>query len=137
MNLQISVAKSVCLGLIAVLISCNSPVKYYSVSDFGNVPKIDAHFHYLTTDTQYMQFASSLNVKILNPNWDGEYSIDEQLKISVAVKSFFPHSFAFFGTFAVDSFGKPGFASATIERIKYCLESGASGIKIWKNIGMV
>ena len=137
MNIRINCNSSATVALLALFISCTSPVAYYTAGDFDKTPKIDAHFHYLTTDTQYMQFASSLNVKILNPNWDGEYSIDEQLKISVAVKSFFPHSFAFFGTFAVDSFGKPGFASATIERIKYCLESGASGIKIWKNIGMV
>ena len=137
MNIRISGTLSATVALLALLISCISPVAYYAAGDFVRTPKIDAHFHYLTTDTQYMQSASSLNMKILNPNWDGEYSIDEQLKISVAVKSFFPHDFAFFGTFSLDSFGKPGFSEATTERIKYCLEAGASGIKIWKNIGMV
>ena len=125
------------MALIVFLISCSSPDTYYSAGDFEKTPKIDAHFHYLTLDLQYMKFASSVNFKLLNPNWDGEYSIDEQLKISVAIQSSFPHDFSFFGTFSVDSFGKPGFACATIERIKYCLKEGASGIKIWKNIGMV
>ena len=137
MNIRINYASSAIVALLALFISCSSPVAYYSAADFEKTPKIDAHFHYLTPDTQYMQYASSLNVRILNPNWDGEYSIEEQLKISVAVRRFFPHEFAFFGTFPVDSFGKPGFASVTIDRIKYCIESGASGIKIWKNIGMV
>jgi predicted TIM-barrel fold metal-dependent hydrolase len=88
-------------------------------------------------DPQYMKFASSLNYRLLNPNWDGEFSIDEQLRISAAIRHIFPHDFAFFGTFSVDSFGTPGFAAATIERINDCIETGASGIKIWKNIGMV
>lgn len=137
MNTRINCISSATVILLALLYSCGSPVAYYSVADFEKTPKIDAHFHYLTPDTQYMQFASSIKVKLLNPNWDGEYSIDEQLKISVSVKRFFPHDFAFFGTFPVDSFGRAGFASATVDRVKYCLESGASGIKMWKNIGMV
>jgi hypothetical protein len=137
MNIRINGIVSATVALLFFLISCSSPVAYYSADDFVRIPKIDAHFHYLTPDPQYMHFASSLNVKILNPNWDGEYSIDEQLKISVTIKNLFPNDFAYFGTFSVDSFGKPDFAPVTIERIKYCLESGASGIKMWKNIGMV
>ena len=137
MNLQISVAKSVCVGLIAVLISCNSPVKYYSVSDFGNVPKIDAHFHYLTMDDKYLEIASDLKFRLISINWDGEYSIDEQMKITSSIVRAHPREFAFFGTFSVDSFGKPDFVEKTIARINECMKAGAAGIKIWKNIGMV
>jgi predicted TIM-barrel fold metal-dependent hydrolase len=137
MNIRISSMKTAIVALIALMISCNAPDSYYSVADFYKTPKIDAHFHYLTFDSQYIKFASSLNIKLLNPNWDGEYSIDQQLKISEEIHRSFPHDFAFFGTFSVDSFGKPGFADATIERINYCMKRGSSGIKIWKNIGMV
>lgn len=137
MNIRISSTGIATVALLALLISCGSHGEYYSAGDFEKTPKIDAHFHYLTFDPGYMKYASSLNVKILNPNWDGEYSIDEQLKISESIRQSFPHDFAFFGTFSVDSFGKPGFADATIERIDHCLKAGASGIKIWKNIGMV
>jgi predicted TIM-barrel fold metal-dependent hydrolase len=137
MKIRISIAVTAIVVLLALLTSCGSRAEYYSAGDFEKTPKIDAHFHYLTMDPGYMKFASSLNIKLLNPNWDGEYSIDEQLKISVSIRQLFPHDFAFFGTFSVDSFGKPGFAAATTERIDYCLRAGASGIKIWKNIGMV
>lgn len=137
MNLQISVAKTVCLGLLVILISCSSPDKYYSVSDFENVPKIDAHFHYLTMDGRYVDFAYNQNFRLLSINWDGEYSIDEQMKITSSILHANPGKFAFFGTFSVDSFGKPDFADKTIARIKECIQAGASGIKIWKNIGMV
>lgn len=125
------------VALVVLMISCSSPNEYYAAGDFERIPKIDAHFHYLTMDPQYMKFASSLNFRILNPNWEGEVSIDDQLKVSIAIMHSFPHDFAFFGTFSVDSFGKPDFARATIDRINLCLEAGASGIKIWKNIGMV
>jgi len=84
-----------------------------------------------------MEFASSLNFRLLSPNWDGEVSIDEQLKISEHMRGIYPETFAFLGTFSADSFNLPGFADRTISRIDECMDAGASGIKIWKNIGMV
>lgn len=125
------------LIFMTIIMSCNTPEKYYSADDFVLVPKIDAHFHYLTMNEEYMKFASSLNFRLLSPNWDGEYSIDEQMKITHKIWLSNPKEFAFFGTFSVDSFGKPDFADLTIARIRQCLKEGASGIKIWKNIGMV
>jgi predicted TIM-barrel fold metal-dependent hydrolase len=88
-------------------------------------------------DDRYMEFASTQNFRLLSPNWDGEYSIDEQMKITVSILCDNPGKFAFFGTFSVDSFGKSGFVEKTIARINECMKAGASGIKIWKNIGMV
>jgi predicted TIM-barrel fold metal-dependent hydrolase len=137
MNMRICLPGIASMSLLILMISCHSPENYYSASDFERTPKTDAHFHYLTRDSQYMQFASLLNFRLLNPNWNGEYSIDDQLSISVAIQHAFPHEFAFFGTFSVDSFGKPGFGDAVIARINDCMRAGASGIKIWKNIGMV
>jgi predicted TIM-barrel fold metal-dependent hydrolase len=129
--------RTICLTILTLLISCSSPVQYYSVSDFEKVPKIDAHFHYFTMDRQYMEFASSQNFRLLSINWDGEYSIDEQMKVAQSILSVNQGKFAFFGTFSADSFGKPDFAGKTIARIDECMKAGASGIKIWKNIGMV
>lgn len=118
-------------------ISCKNAPDYYSEGDFEEVDKIDVHFHYLSMDTRYMEFASSLNFRLLSPNWDGEVSIDEQLKISTFIHEAYPETFAFLGTFSVDSFSSPGFEESTRMRIRECLDAGAAGIKIWKNIGMV
>ena len=74
--------------------------------------------------------------ELLSPNVDTEMPIDQQLEIASEIAARFPHQFAFFGTFSVDSFGTPGFASVTVERISECIKKGAAGIKIWKNIGM-
>ncbi|TFH28268.1 MAG: amidohydrolase [Bacteroidia bacterium] len=120
-----------------LFISCKNEPDYYSVDDFEEVEKIDVHFHYLSMDTRYMEFASSLNFRLLSPNWDGEVSIDEQLKISKYMHGAYPETFAFLGTFSVDRFISPGFAESTRSRIQECMDAGASGIKIWKNIGMV
>jgi len=117
--------------------SCIREEMFYEAEDFETVEKIDVHFHYLTLDDRYMQFAVSQNFKILTPNWDGEYSIDEQMHIAHKIWSDYPDQFAFFGTFSVNEFGDPEFVAKTISRIDSCLKAGAKGIKVWKNIGMV
>ncbi len=122
---------------ISTLSACVQKPGFYEAGDFENVQKIDAHFHYLTLDSSFMEFAISQNFKILTPNWDGEISIDEQMKFAHGIWSKYPRNFAFFGTFSVDGFGKNDFTENTIARIEECLQAGASGIKIWKNIGMV
>lgn len=123
--------------LMASMSSCDSPGKYYSVSDFGKVKKIDAHFHYLTPDERYMRYAISQNFKLLTPIWDGEVSIKDQLLVSTKIRRTFPDDYAFFTTFPVDSFYTAGFADNTIALIAEAIRSGATGVKIWKNIGMV
>lgn len=128
-----AVRRPVALGL-----SGGNPAYHYSAGDFKTIPKIDAHFHYLSTDDRYMKLAKSLNIKLLTPIWDGEeVSIADQTALSESVYRAFPGWYAFFGTFPVDSFDHPGFAGRTIAHIDRCLQEGASGIKIWKNIGMV
>jgi predicted TIM-barrel fold metal-dependent hydrolase len=100
------------------------------------VPKTDVHFHYNSTDTRFLRFADSLNFKLVSPNVDSEFSIDKQFDIAQKIRQNFPDKFAFLATFPVDKFDSPDFASTTIRRIARCMKSGASGIKIWKNIGM-
>ena len=126
-----------CILSLVLFISCIKEPEYYGEGDFEDIEKIDAHFHYLSMDTHYMEFASSLNFRLLSPNWDGEVSIDEQLKVSEYIHRSYPETFAFFGTFSVDRFSSPDFAGSTQSRIQKCMDAGASGIKIWKNIGMV
>ena len=116
--------------------SCMNEPDYYTVSDFEKISKIDSHFHYLTLDGRYMEMASSINFRLLSPNWDWNNTIDEQLRISDSIVHRYPGKYAFFGTFSVDSFSSVNFSKIAIERIKKCLAEGATGIKIWKNIGM-
>ena len=126
----------ICVIGILMMNSCQQKTTYYTTADFIKVPKIDVHFHYNTSDIRYLMYADSLNFRLVSPNVDTEMPIDEQLKITTSIKQQYPEKFAFLGTFSVDSFGKAGFTEGTIARIENCMKAGASGIKIWKNIGM-
>ncbi len=110
--------------------------EYYSVDDFSGVPKIDAHFHYNTTDTRFLEFADSIKMWFLSPNVDAGRSISEQFGTARSIKESYPERFFFLGTFGVDSFNEQEFAGGVIRQIREAMESGASGIKVWKNIGM-
>jgi predicted TIM-barrel fold metal-dependent hydrolase len=120
------------------MLSCNSTESYYSADDFGKVSKIDAHFHYLSFDDSYMKFAIDQNFRLLTPIWEGEeVPIDVQFRLSDSVQNRFPEYYTFFASFPSDSINSKRFAEITIENIKNSMKAGATGIKIWKNIGMV
>lgn len=110
---------------------------YYTKDDFQSVEKIDAHFHYDTFDPCYLAFADSLNFRLISPNVDAGTPIEEQLRVATLIKQQYPEKLAFFGTFSIDDFGEAGFTENAIAYIDKCMKSGASGIKIWKNMGMV
>lgn len=120
-----------------VLAACYPKEAYYQSSDFAKTPKTDVHFHYNTTDLHSLKLATGLAMRIVSPNVDAGTSLEEQLAIAGNIRKAFPENFAFLGTFPVDSFGTADFTASTIARIKKCMDAGASGIKIWKNIGMV
>jgi predicted TIM-barrel fold metal-dependent hydrolase len=137
MSMRFVFIKAITMVLMAMMIACSSPVAYYSVSDFQSTPKIDAHFHYLTMDDEYIRFAVSENFRILDPIWEGVVPITAQFTVAESISRSYPSNFVFFDTFPTDSFNTSGFAEQTINHIKNSIKAGASGIKIWKNIGMV
>ena len=123
------------LGLSPAFAGCHE--SYYSSADFIDAPKTDLHFHYNTLDDTYLTYANSLGMHLVSVNVDAGGSIDEQLDTVVALQKQHPGFLDFLGTFSVDDFGKDYFVDQTIDRINKCMNLGAKGIKIWKNIGMV
>jgi len=141
-NFKVNKRSHIFISLLALLLvnilSCYSQESFYSADDFGKVPKIDAHFHYLSFDKTYIEYAIGQNFKLLTPIWEGEeVPIDVQFRLSDSIQNMFPEQYAFFASFPTDKINSERFAERTIEHIKKSLESGAAGIKIWKNIGMV
>jgi len=122
------------LGLTPALVGCRKD--YYSAADFVEAPKADVHFHYGTHDDACLIYANSLGMHLVSVNVDAGESIDEQLDIVVNLQKQHSGMMSFLGTFSVDDFGKDYFADQTIARIDRCMNLGAKGIKIWKNIGM-
>lgn len=126
--------------LLAIFISstsCKTEEKHYTFSDFALVPKTDVHLHINSLNPVYMQLAEKNNFRVISPNVDSRIPVSQQLDTASAIKKLWPGRFTFFGTFYVENFGKKGFAEETIGVIDRCMSKGASGIKIWKNIGMV
>lgn len=121
----------------ATFTGCQVEPQFYQASDFEKVPKTDVHFHYDTPDPYFLKMAAGIQMRLVSPNVNSSRPIDRQLEITRDMKKAFPDDFAFFGTFSVDSFGTEDFVEKTIAGINECMEAGACGIKIWKNIGMV
>jgi hypothetical protein len=135
---RIKLVFSMCLLGVFFISGCKPlSQKFYSLDDFETVKKLDVHFHYFSDDQKVVEFAQTINMKLLSPNTDAGESIHEQLRITSRLKKDHPGQIGFLGTFSLSGFGKPDFASGIIARIDSCMQAGASGIKIWKNIGMV
>jgi len=128
---------SILFSFLILTTSCQKEPEYYTFDDFAKVEKTDVHLHINTLDPRYMELAARYNFRVVSPNVDSRIPLDEQLNTASRIKKEWPDRFAFLGTFSVDSFVTAGFAGNTIDRITKCLEAGATGIKIWKNIGMV
>lgn len=122
------------VGLSPVLTGCRKD--YYTTADFVEAPKVDVHFHYDTFDDAYLNYSKSLGMHLLSINVDAGEPIDKQLDIVVSLRKKYPKLLDFLGTFSVDDFGKDFFAGQVIAQTERCMNLGAKGMKIWKNIGM-
>ncbi|HLN56672.1 MAG TPA: amidohydrolase family protein [Bacteroidales bacterium] len=123
--------------IVAFTASCSQKEQHYTFEDFATIPKTDVHLHINSLNPVYMQMAEKNNFRVVSPNVDSHLPVSQQLDTAAALHKLWPGRFAFFGTFSVDSFGKPDFKNEVIAVIDKCMQAGASGIKIWKNIGMV
>jgi len=124
-------------GCIILVSSCRTKTEYYMYDDFPKVPKTDIHLHIRTTDPVYMDFATRFNFRVVSPNVDSGHPWEEQLDTAMAIAKKWPGRFIFLGIFSADSFETADFAGNAIAQIDRNMRAGASGIKIWKNIGMV
>ena len=112
--------------------------RYYSLSDFQQVEKIDAHVHVHGEATAFMAQAIRDNFRILTINVDYPDfpPIPEQQRAAVSLLQRYPGRVAFVTTFSVQNFHSPGWAAATLQQLDGAIKQGAVGVKIWKNIGM-
>lgn len=106
--------------------------------DFKAFPKIDAHFHSTEFDLRYIKIAKDQQIKFLNINTDAVIfpSIAQQESVALRYIKEAPQHFAYLTTFSMNGWQKDGWIESALHRIRKSLQSGASGIKIWKNIGM-
>ena len=128
-------------ALLAALASINAQAAhsdYYTLADFQQVDKIDAHVHVHGSAERFMAQALEDNFRLLEINVDYPDfpPIAQQQRDAVSLVQRYPGRVAFAATFSSDGFGAPGWADGASRQIESAHEQHAVGIKIWKNFGM-
>jgi len=135
-----------CMVLLLLLIeqACRqkktSKSEYYSMEDFNKMTKVDIHCHVSAERPAFMEQAVADNFRILTINTDAAdhllITIREQERIALLQRNAFPDHLAYLTTFSMDGWDDPEWQEKTLGYIKESLQKGASGVKVWKNIGM-
>ncbi len=117
-----------------VLISCtgNSSNLYYEM------PKIDAHVHIRTEQTDIIEFAEAegFNFLSISTKSSSQAVIDEQMHYARIMNEKYPERLSYITTFSMENFEQPGWGEDVIRRLNIDFEEGAIGVKVWKDIGM-
>jgi predicted TIM-barrel fold metal-dependent hydrolase len=116
----------------------SSSVRYYSMSDFTHVEKIDAHMHvHGPADHLMVQvIADHFRILTIDVDYPDYPPINEQRRDALSLRARYPGRVAFATTFSVKGFGAPGWSESAVRDIDADMAQGAVGVKIWKNIGM-
>jgi hypothetical protein len=117
-----------------------SGVRYYSMSDFAHVEKIDAHMHvhvHGPADHLMAQvIADHFHILTIDVDYPDYPPINEQRRDALSLRARYPGRVACATTFSVKGFGTPGWSESVVRDIDADIAQGAVGVKIWKNIGM-
>ncbi len=126
------------LFFIAITVISCSNNNYYSVEDFKEVEKIDAHYHIYTRQNNTLEQAQEDNFMMLNINTflGSCENVVEAHQGYVKLKEQHPDATVFTATFCLDGWDEPGWVDNTISWIDQCIADGAIAVKVWKNIGM-
>ena len=114
------------------------PNDYYTATDFTSVRKIDIHIHINTRQTDFISLAAAENFQFLDIVDDRPFGVpmEEQQKLAIRHLKAFPGRMQFATTFPVSDWNQPHWVDSTIARLDRSFRSGASAVKVWKNIGM-
>ena len=138
--------RNICLYAIVLSIliqSCGQngkkdEIKYYALNDFASVEKIDMHIHFNTDDPAFVNLSKEDNFRLIGIVDDRPFGtpMQEQQKYAVTLRETFPEWFNFVTTFPVNEWDKEYWTNSTISYLNNYIDSGATAVKIWKNIGM-
>ena len=129
--------------LFITIAACNSAGynknEYYNNDDFSKVKKIDVHAHVETDDPAMIEQAKKDNVVLISVNVEVPDlpPVDSQQYYVLLHRHKFPDDIYYVSTFETATINQPGWADRELSYLKNSFDSGALGIKVWKNIGMV
>lgn len=111
---------------------------FYTMDDFDKVEKYDTHVHISVDDTTFIEQAKKDNLKLLTVNvYSGPTSnIEEKQNVALRLIKKYPDRLAYLTAFSLEGWGTPDWESKTLSYLKNSFDSGAIGVKIWKNLGM-
>ena len=111
----------------------------YSMADFAQVRKYDAHFHANNADPALLELLREDGFQVLSINVDYPDfpSIAQQHTIALALAAKDPAHFHWATTFSMKGFGTPGWADKVDAKLAQDMAGGALAVKIWKNVGLV
>jgi predicted TIM-barrel fold metal-dependent hydrolase len=110
----------------------------YTLEDFNKVEKIDAHVHINSMQTIMLEQAAEDNFKLMTINVDYPdfVPVEDQFASSVHLLKSYPERIAFASTFYMVGWDDSSWQENTIKYLDNTIASGASAVKVWKNIGM-
>ena len=129
-------------AILLFLFSCSpAPGKhttpsFYTLDDFAQVPKIDAHVHIRTYDSSFVQQAKHDNFRLLSIVVEEEPGIALQQQYAIAQQKSFPETVAFATTFSLNGFNSGSWINRTIDGLQEAVDQGAIAVKVYKSIGM-
>jgi len=110
---------------------------YYSVDDFTAAKKYDSHIHIESSKALLAQQAQKDNFRVLTINGDwGSMPVTEQQRLALMAVRKYPDNVAFASSFEAKNWKNDAWQAETIRHLGSSFDSGAVGVKVWKNIGM-
>lgn len=140
--LMIAATSLACAGRQAPAAAAPEPAgasDSYSMEDFAQVRKYDAHVHANTKDTAFLEQARADGFELMSINVDYPDfpSLSSQHEAVLALAKEDPARFHWATTFSMREFGKPGWTERVNAGLASDVASGARAVKIWKNVGMI
>ena len=116
----------------------NDSNKYYTLEDFSTVKKIDVHAHQLIARPDFVEQAIADNFMLISLNTEvpDEPPVDSQQSYVLQLRHNFPNDIFYVTAFETATINQPGWTERQLSYLKKSFDSGALGIKVWKNIGM-
>ncbi len=112
---------------------------YYTMEDFLQVEKTDAHVHINTSRPDFMEQAARDHFRAMTVNYDDPSdSSDTREQEAFALDQIrtFPGRVGYACSFSTRNFNDPGWVPETINSLSNSFSRGAAAVKIYKVIGM-
>ncbi|MGA1015554.1 MAG: amidohydrolase family protein [Limisphaerales bacterium] len=126
------------LAIQAAFLEAEQASDYYSVDNYPDVEKIDAHFHIRTVDTEFVARAAEDGFRFLNVvvHTADETELRKRHQAAWAQQQAHPDRVEVVVAFPLKGWDEPDWVERTLTFLRQAKSQGAIGVKIWKDVGM-